>query len=338
MLTVIVVLIGLALIFDFLNGFHDSSNVVATMISSHALTPRAALMMTAVAEFLGPFLFGVAVAKTVGGEVVAPEAIDLAVVYAALLSAIAWNVFTWLLGIPSSSSHALIGGLIGAVSIARGFHTIRLAGLSKVLIALFASPILGLAAGYALTRLIFFLASGATPRINIFFKRGQIVTGLALALSHGANDAQKTMGIITLALVTTGYLQSFDVPAWVTALSAGAIALGTATGGWRLIKTLGAKFYKIRPVHGFATQVSSATVILGAALLGGPVSTTQVVTSAVMGVGSAERLSKVRWGVAGNIARAWLFTIPASATLAALLYLGLTRFPATRDALVAYLH
>jgi PiT family inorganic phosphate transporter len=320
MLTLIIALVAISLIFDFLNGLHDSSNIVATMISSRAFSPRAALSMTAAAEFSGPFLFGVAVAKTIGHDIVAAETITIEVIFAAVLSAILWNLFTWFFGIPSSSSHALIGGLIGAVGMGAGLRAIHLSGLGKILTALFISPFLGLIVGYLFTKLVFFLAQGASPRINWFLKRSQILTALALALSHGTNDAQKTMGIITLALVTTGYLAQFQVPTWVIALSAGAISLGTVCGGWRLIKTLGGRFYKIRPVHGFSTQVTSATVILGAALLGGPVSTTQVVSSAIMGVGSAERLSKVRWGVAGNIATAWLLTIPATALVAAALY------------------
>jgi len=319
-LTLIILLIVIALIFDFLNGVRDSSNIVATMISSRALRPRLALGMTAVAEFSGPFIFGVAVAKTIGYDIVAPGTISLAAILAALLSATLWNILTWYLGLPSSSSHALVGGIIGAVGVGAGLPAIQLGGLEKVLIALFISPIAGLVGGYVFTKLVFLLARGASPRINWFFKRSQIITGIALALSHGTNDAQKTMGIIALGLVTTGYLTHFYIPAWVVALSAGAIALGTALGGWRLIRTLGGKFYKIRPVHGFSTQVTSAGVILGASLLGGPVSTTQVVSSAIMGVGSAERLSKVRWGVAGNIVTAWLLTIPATALVAAGLY------------------
>jgi PiT family inorganic phosphate transporter len=200
---------------------------------------------------------------------------------------------------------------------------IRVRGLLKVIAALLASPILGLVIGYLLMRLVLFLARGASPRINWAFKRAQIITSLALALSHGANDAQKTMGIIAMALVTLGYLSEFSVPWWVIALSAGAISLGTAFGGWRIIRTLGTKFYKIRPVHGFTAQVASACIILGAAFLGGPVSTTQVVSSAILGVGSATRFSRVRWNVAGNILAAWVLTIPASALLAALLHLGI---------------
>ncbi len=315
-----VVLIGLALIFDFLNGFHDSSNIVATMISSRAIGPRRALLITAIAEFAGPFLFGVAVARTIGSEIVAEAAVTLPIIITALIAAIAWNLLTWFFGIPSSSSHALIGGIAGAAIAGFGVDALKWAGVGKVLLALFVSPPLGLLAGHILMRAILFLARAATPRINVSFKRGQLVTALGLALSHGANDAQKTMGMITLGLVTVGALPAFAVPTWVVAVSAGAIALGTSLGGWRLIRTLGARFYTIRPVHGFAAQVASASVILGASLLGGPVSTTQVVSSSIVGVGSAERLSKVRWGVARQIAAAWLLTIPMSALLAAAVY------------------
>jgi len=316
-----IALIGVAVLFDFINGFHDSSNVVATMISSRAMSARKALTLSAVAHFCGPFLFGVAVATTIGHDVVDPKVVTIAVIFAALLAAIIWNLITWVLGIPSSSSHALLGGLIGAVSVDYGLAMIQMRGLLKVVIALFVSPILGLLAGYLLMRLVLFLARGASPRINWFFKRGQIITSLALALSHGTNDAQKTMGIIAMALVTVGYSSEFSVPWWVVALCAGAMSLGTAFGGWRVIRTLGTKFYKIRPVHGFAAQIASASIILGAAFLGGPVSTTQVVSSAILGVGSATRFSRVRWNVAGNILAAWVLTIPASALLAALLLL-----------------
>jgi inorganic phosphate transporter, PiT family len=316
----LLVIIVIALIFDFLNGFHDASNIVATMISSRAVAPRTALILTALAELAGPFLFGVAVATTIGSEVVNPAAITSAVIVAALLAAIAWNLLTWYMGWPSSTSHALIGGILGAALAASGVSTIRLAGLEKVLIALFVSPILGFVLSFITLRAVYFLARGATPRINMFFKRAQIVTAVALALSHGTNDAQKTMGMIAMAMVTTGYAAQFHVPWWVIAISASAIALGTAAGGWRLIETLGGRFYKIRPVHAFGSQLTSASIILGAALLGGPVSTTQVASSSIMGAGSADRLSKVRWGVARDIAVAWLMTIPVSALLAAALY------------------
>ncbi len=314
-LTVIILALG----FDFLNGIHDSSNVVATMIFSRALPPKAALWMAAIAEFLGPFIFGVAVAETIGG-VVEPDTITLQVLIAALCSAIFWNLLTWRLGFPSSSSHALVGGLIGAVIIGAGWQAINLEELKKIIIALFTSPFLGFMVGWLILKIVFFLCQNASPKINGFFKTGQIFTGLSLALSHGANDAQKTMGIITLALVTGGYLSSFVVPQWVIALCAFMIALGTLLGGKRLIRTLGGKFFKIRPVDGFASQFASATVILGASLVGGPVSTTQVVSSSIMGVGAAHRIGKVRWGVAQEIGSAWLFTIPATALIAGGIY------------------
>jgi PiT family inorganic phosphate transporter len=316
----LVTLIVLAVLFDFLNGIHDSSNIVATMIASRAFGPRLALGATAIAHFIAPFLFGVAVAKTIGHDIVAAEAITLQVIIAALLSAIAWNLLTWFLGIPSSSSHALIGGILGAVAVSAGLGVIHLDGLAVVLVSLFASPLIGLVSGYLFARLVFALAANASPRINWFFKRAQLVTALALAFSHGTNDAQKTMGIITLGLVITGVLPGFVVPLWVIATSAAAIALGTALGGWRLIRTLGGKFYKIKPVDGFNAQATSTLIILGASLLGGPVSTTHVVSTAIMGVGAAERINKVRWGAAGEILIAWLITIPVTALAAAGIY------------------
>ena len=316
----LIIFVATALLFDFLNGFHDSANTVATMISSRAMDPREALALNAVANFVGPFLFGVAVATTIGHEVVAEEAATMPVVLSALGGAIVWNLLTWLLGIPSSSSHALVGGLIGAAATAYGFEAILLPGLTKILLTMLISPVLGMLSGFLLMKLTLFLARGATPRINVFFKRAQMATATALALSHGTNDAQKTMGIITMGLLAGGALSHFVIPIWVIAACAGAIALGTALGGWRIIRTLGGKFYKVRPVHSFASQIASAGVILGAALMGGPVSTTHVVSTAILGVGSAERLSKVRWGVVGQIIVAWLLTIPASALVAVACY------------------
>jgi inorganic phosphate transporter, PiT family len=324
----LVATLALAVVFNILNGIHDSSNIVATMISSRAFRPPIALGTTAIAEFLGPFLFGLAVAKALGNQIVSPTTITIEVLLAALISAILWNLFTWFLGIPSSSSHALVGGLIGAVTIGAGFGAIKLAGFYKIILALFASPFIGLVFGYLFTKLIFFFARGASPRINWFFKRSQILTGIVLALSHGTNDGEKTMGIVALGLVITGSSQTFAIPLWLVTLCAGAIALGTALGGWRLIRTLGGKFYKIRPVHGFAAQLASVFVILGASLVGGPVSTTQVVSSAILGVGSAERVSKVRWHVARDIALAWIVTIPVSALIAAGLYWAMVNIPA----------
>ena len=319
-MSTIVILVALALLFNFLNGFNDSSNIVATIIFSRAMAPRAALFLTAIAEFIGPYLFGVAVARTIGEGIITPGMISMEVLLAALISAIFWGLFTWYFGIPSSSLHALVGALIGAVAVSVGWQAILLPGLLKIVAALFLSPVLGLVVGFIFTRLVYFLARNASMRINWFFKNAQVLTGLGLGLSHGANDAQKAMGVITLGLVTCGYLDSFTVPMWVLTASAGAMALGTSIGGWRLIKTLGSKFYKIRPVNGFCTQISSASVILGAALLGGPVSTTHVVSSTILGVGAAERLNKVRWTVVKGILITWVLTMPATACVAALVY------------------
>jgi inorganic phosphate transporter, PiT family len=317
-------LIGLALVFDFLNGFHDASNIVATIISSRAMRPRQALIMTAVAEFAAPFMFGVAVATTVGRGLIIPDAIIPEVVIAAVFAAVGWNIFTWYIGIPSSSSHALVGGLIGAALIFQGPEVIQLEGLIVILLALLLSPLIGLIIGYIFMSFVLAMFANSSPKINVFFKRAQILTGLSLALSHGSNDAQKTMGIITLGLVASGVQETFHVELWVITVSAGAIALGTLTGGWRLIKTLGGRIYKIRPVHAFSSQASSAAVILTAALLGGPVSTTHVVGSSIMGVGAAERISKVRWQVGREMLITWLVTIPTTAVLSALTFLIFT--------------
>lgn len=317
----IIVLVALAFLFDFLNGFHDSANVVATMISSRALSGKRALTLAAICEFVGPFLFGVAVAKTIGHGVVLPEAITVKVIITALLSACVWNVATWYFGIPSSSSHALIGGLIGAVFISAGKESLQSAGLIKIFIALFTSPIIGLAMGYLVISILKRLLKNAKPSAAYGLKLGQIPAAMSLALSHGANDAQKTMGIITLGLVVQGYQSSFYVPFWVIALSSFAIALGTAFGGWRIIRTLGSKFYKVKPIHSFSSQVASAMVILTASFLGGPVSTTQVVSMSIMGAGAGDRMSKVRWLILKDIGIAWLVTIPFTAVLSMLIYL-----------------
>jgi PiT family inorganic phosphate transporter len=326
MTPLIILVIILALVFDFLNGVHDSSNIVATMIASRAYSPRTALGMTAVANFLGPFIFGVAVAETIGNEVVDSAAINLLVILTALLSAIFWNLLTWYLGFPSSSSHALVGGLIGAVVVGAGWDAILLPGLVKVLLTLLLSPLIGFVFGYIFLKFLLLLCWNATPKVNTVFKRSQMFTSISLALSHGTNDAQKTMGIITLTLVTAGVLETFVVPEWVIFACASMIALGTAVGGWRLIRTLGGKIFRIKPIDGFASQLASTVVILSASLLGGPVSTTQVVSSSIMGVGGAERMNKVRWGVGKDIATAWVLTIPATALVAAGLYWILSLF------------
>jgi PiT family inorganic phosphate transporter len=317
----ILVLLALALFFDFLNGFHDSSNVVATPISSNAMHPRLALGLAAVAEFVAPFLFGVAVATTIGDELLNVEVLEVSTINAALAGAITWNLITWYFGIPSSSSHALVGGLVGAAVLAEGVDAVNPEGLLRVLIALLISPVLGMAFGWVTMQLVILATSGSPPSINSFFRRSQVVTLTALALSHGTNDAQKTMGVITMGLVAAGVIDSFVVPTWVVALSATAIALGTFSGGWRLIRTLGGKIYRIRPVHAFSSQVAGAGVIFGAALLGGPVSTTQVMSSSIMGVGAADRINMVRWGILREMTTAWVLTIPVTALLAGLFYL-----------------
>lgn len=310
-----------------MNGMHDSRNVVSTLISSRAYSPRVALGVTALAEFSGPFVFGAAVAQTIGRGVVETAAVNEQVIVVALAGAILWGLVTWLVRLPSSSSHALIGGLLGAASMRAGAQAVHANGLLKILIFLFVSPIVGFILAFLLFRLIMALSQNATPRINEFFKRAQIITALALGLSHGSNDGQKSMGIITLALVAGGYLPAFTVPLWVIAPCAFALALGTIVGGWRLIHTVGGIFiYKIRPVDGFTSQVMSGMVILAASLFGGPVSATQIINSTIMGIGAAERASKVRWGLVQDIVLAWILTIPATTFISAALYLLMVRF------------
>ncbi len=323
----LLLVIALALVFEFINGMRDASSIVATVISSRAFHPQTALGMTAVAEFVGPFLFGVTVAKTVGGDIVNSQLLTLNALVACLFAAIVWNLITWFFGIPGSSSHALIGGLLGVTIFAAGVDAINLQGLYKVLLGLFLLPPAGFLVGFVMLRIIYALASAASPRINEFFKRAQFFTAIGLALSHGANDAQKTMGVIALSLLIGGALSEFAVPFWVVVVSAATMAFGAALGGWRLIRTLGGKFYKIRPVHGFATQMTSAVVIFAASLGGAPVSTTQVVSSAIVGVGSSERLSKVRWTVVSDILTAWIITIPVSGLMAAGIYWMIVRLP-----------
>jgi len=322
----LILFISIALVFDFLNGFHDSANVVATAIASRAIPPRAALTLSALTNFIGPFLFGVAVATTIGSEVVSEEAMTVPVAMAALISAIVWNLVTWWLGIPSSSSHALIGGFIGAAIAGYGIYSIKLNGLLVVLIGLFISPLIGLIMGWFIMRLILFVGRIFTPSVNIFFRRAQWITVTMLGLSHGSNDAQKTMGVMAMGLLAFGVIDTFYIPSWVIFASASAIALGTALGGWRLIRTMGAGFYRIRPVHAFTSQVASASVILGSALLGAPVSTTQVISSSIVGAGAAQRAPMVRWGVFRNIFSAWMLTIPITGLLGAVTYWLLNRF------------
>ncbi len=313
----LVLVVGLALVFGFSNGMSDSAGLVATVISSGALSPRKALLMVAVAELIGPFLLGTAVATSIGKGIVEPDAISVDVIIVALGIAIGWNLLALRLGMPSSSSHALVGGIVGATLASGNWQILQLGGLLKVVGALLLAPILGGLVGYLAMVAVLFLCHAATPRVNLLFKRSQIATSILLALSHGANDAQKTMGVITMTLVAQGALRSFEVPIWVIAAAAASISLGIAVGGWRTIRTLGGKIYRIRPIHGFTVQSTAASILLAVALVGGPVSTTQVVGSSILGVGAAERVSKVRWGIASRIVATWLTTIPATATLAA---------------------
>jgi PiT family inorganic phosphate transporter len=320
---VLLVVLGLAIAFDYINGFHDTANAIATSVSTRALKPGYAIAMSATANFAGA-LTGTAVAETVGSGLIdlQPGVDGQIVIAAALIGAIAWNLLTWRLGIPSSSSHALIGGLLGAVLAATGFGAWQMDGiLSKVLVPLFGSPVVGFMVGLLLMALLFNVFRRAHPgRLNAVFRRLQVLSAAYMAFSHGSNDAQKTMGIMTLALVAAGVLDSFDVPLWVILTAATAISLGTAAGGWRIIKTMGTKVVKLDPVHGFAAETTAATVIFGASQLGMPVSTTHVISSAIMGVGSSDRMKTVRWGVARSIVTAWILTLPASGITAAVAY------------------
>jgi PiT family inorganic phosphate transporter len=315
------VLIAVALLFDFTNGSNDVSNIIATAISSRAISQRNALVLMTVAVFIAPFLFGVAVASTLGKGLVDPAVVSLQVVLSAVIAAITWNLLTRHFGIPSSSSHALIGGLLGASILVHGFSVVQMSGLRKVLLGLFASPVLGLLVGYFFTKLVLLLTQYQSTKVNNTFKRLQIFTLLCLALSYGTNDSQKTMGIITLGLVTAGVLPYFHVPVWVIVCCAAAISLGSAFGGYRLIRTLGGRIYRIRPLNAFSAQASAAAVILSAATLGSPVSSTHVLSSTIMGSGAAERPNKIRWQIARDMLVTWIMTIPLSGTFAALVYI-----------------
>jgi PiT family inorganic phosphate transporter len=324
----LIVVVVVAVVFDYINGFHDTANAIATSVSTRALRPSHAILMSATANFIGA-LTGTAVAKTIASGIATTPSGDAGqiIVVAALLGAIAWNLLTWRLGIPSSSSHALIGGLIGAVIAASGVSALNGPGIyDKVLFPLVASPILGILIGFTAMVVLLNVFRNAHPkRINDRFRRLQVISAAYMALSHGSNDAQKTMGIITLALVAGGVLPEPTVPLWVIFLAASAISLGTAAGGWRIIRTMGQRVVKLDPVHGFAAETTAATIIIGASHFGMPVSTTHVISSAIMGVGASDRFSAVRWGVAGNIIVAWVLTIPASGLVAWLAWEVLSR-------------
>jgi len=321
--------LALAVAFDYVNGFHDTANAIATSVSTRALRPDHAILMSATANFVGA-LTGTAVAKTISSGIAStPDGAEgQIIVAAALVGAIAWDLITWRLGIPSSSSHALIGGLIGAVIAASGTGALKLDGIvGKVLVPLVSSPVLGVVIGFTLMVVLFNVFRNVHPRkLNDRFRRLQVVSAAFMAFSHGSNDAQKTMGIMTLALIAGGVLpHDAKIPLWVILLAASAISLGTAAGGWRIIKTMGQRVVKLDPVHGFAAETTAATIILGASHFGMPVSTTHVISSAIMGVGSSDRFSAVRWGVAGNIIIAWVLTIPASGAMAWLAWELLSR-------------
>jgi PiT family inorganic phosphate transporter len=306
----------LALVFDYINGMHDTANAIATVVGTRVLTPGKAIIMAAGLNFLGAFLT-TAVAKTIGKGIVDPNLITNGIVSGALLGAIAWNLITWWGGIPSSSSHALIGGLMGSVWAYHGLGALNWHGLGKIITALIVSPIIGLLGGYLLMVAILWIFHKAhAGKVGRAFKGMQIVSAASMALSHGSNDAQKAMGIITLALFGAGVIDAIVVPQWVIFACASAMAMGTAAGGWRIIKTLGTRVLKLSPAQGFAAESSASLVIMAASHMGVPVSTTHVISSTIMGVGTAKRLTAVRWEVAGKMLVAWVLTIPASAFVA----------------------
>jgi PiT family inorganic phosphate transporter len=317
-------IILVALVFDFTNGAHDCANAIATVVSTKVLSPRVAVVMAATLNLAGALL-GTEVADTVGKGIVRPEMVMgcQGLVLAALAGAIAWNVITWYFGIPSSSSHALIGGLIGAAVAFGGWETLSLGSIfKKVIVPLFTSPLAGLLGGYLFMLALAWISHGLRPAAaNSLFRKLQIFSSAFMAVSHGMNDAQKTMGIITLALFLFHWIPEVVVPTWVMISCASVMGLGTAIGGWKIIKTMGHRIFKLEPFHGFAAETSAALVITTASHFGAPISTTHIISTAIMGVGASKRLNAVRWGVAGNLAIAWVLTIPASAGIAALSFM-----------------
>jgi len=327
-LALAVVAVLIVLVFDYTNGFHDAANIVASVIASRAMTPVQAVLVVGVAEFLGPLLGGTAVANTIGSFIDLDgvnKAGALAIILCGLIGAIAWNLFTWWRGIPSSSSHALVGGLAGAVVVSVGpdhvvWGIVELAhghvtGVMKVLAALVLSPLVGFWVGFLLHRLMLALLRGARPIMNRNLRNAQWLTAAGLGFSHGANDAQKSMGILTLVLLLGGFIDRFEVPFWVMLACATAITLGILSGGWRIVRTLGFAIYKVRPLHAIDSQLTSAAVIFAASAVGAPVSTTHVVATSIMGIGASERPKAVRWAKAGEIATTWVVTIPGAAAV-----------------------
>jgi PiT family inorganic phosphate transporter len=323
-LLVLVLLIVVALAFDFMNGFHDAANSIATVVSTRVLTPRAAVAWAAFFNFVAAFGFGVAVATTVGKGIVHPDVIDNAVIFAGVGAAFVWDWITWRYGLPSSSSHALIAGLAGAGATKGGFGVLVPAGLIKVAVFIVVSPIVGLVLGAFFMVLALNLVRRATPAtVDRVFRRLQLLSAAGYSLGHGTNDAQKTMGIIAVLLFSAGVLgDTFYVPFWVVLICHAAIALGTMFGGWRIVRTMGMRLTALQPIGGFCAETSGAIALLGSAMLGVPVSTTHTITGAIVGVGSTRRLSAVRWGVARNVVWAWILTIPCTAAIAAGIYLA----------------
>lgn len=319
--TLIIFVVLLALAFDYINGFHDTANAIATSVSTRALTPRVAVWMAASLNFLGA-MYSTGVAKTIGGDLVkSAQMVNQYIIIAAIIGAIFWNLITWWKGIPSSSSHALVGGVVGAVLVSTGYEALKIEGILKIVAALICSPLIAMVTGFVvMTILLWIFGRRAPSRINPKFKKAQILTAAMMAFSHGSNDAQKAMGIITLTLVSTGYLTTLEVPIWVKLGAATAMGLGTAAGGWRIIRTMGSKIFKLEPISGFASDLNSSLIIFGATLLHLPVSTTHVVSGSIMGVGTSKRISAVRWGVAQQMLMAWVLTIPCTAVVSALAY------------------
>lgn len=306
-----------ALTFDFINGFHDAANSIATVVGTRVLKPLHAVTLAATANFVGPFLFGVAVATTIGKGIIDPDFVTIHIVIAALFGAIFWNLITWQLGLPSSSSHALVGGIIGAGLAGAGAHAIIFGGLEKVVTGILVSPIVGLIGAFLLASLIVRVFANKNPaNVNSAFGKLQLVSATYFSLTHGANDGQKTMGIIVLILLTEGILTSFEIPFWVILIAAVAISFGTFFGGWRIVKTMGARITQLKPYQGFAAETSGATILAILAHIGVPASTTHAISGSIMGAGAVRRLSAVRWGIGKRIVWAWIITIPASAAIA----------------------
>jgi len=321
MLLTVVALILVALIFDYINGFHDAANSIATVVSTRVLSPGRAVIWAAFFNFIAAFTFGTAVAKTVGAGMVNIEVVTFAVIFGGLSGAIIWDLITWYYGLPTSSSHALIGGYAGAAVAKAGFAAIVSGGWTKTIVFIFLSPLLGMLLGWAIMTSIFWVFRWMPPsRVDRWFRKLQLVSAAAFSLNHGANDAQKTMGIIAGVLYAANYIDTFYIPFWVVLAAHAAIGLGTLAGGWRIIHTMGSKITKLQPVGGFAAETSAAISILIATQTGVPVSTTHAITGAIVGVGATRRLSAVRWGVAGQIVWAWILTIPAAFLIAAGVY------------------